>query len=94
MNMLLHIPIMFILQVEEDTVHFTDLDITLPGVHLENINSLSKYDMVYISYKHVITRVRLPSIFPSFRMVRETSYICWFHCHFLSHDNITSCHMT
>ena len=88
MNMLLHIPIMFILQGEEDTVP----DITLPGVHLENIHSLSKYDTVYMNYKHVITR-RVPSIISSYTMVRETSYMCWFHCHFLSHD-ITSLPVT
>ena len=91
MNMLLHIPIMFILQIEEDTVPFTDL--TLPGVHWENVNRLVKYDTSYINYTETIKQERLPSIFPSPNMVKETSYICWFHCHFLSHD-ITSLPVT
>ena len=74
---------MFILQIEEDTVPFTDL--TLPGVHWENVNRLGKYTS-YTNYAQVIKQERLPSIFPSPTMVRETSYTCWFHCHFLSHD--------
>ena len=81
--MLLHIPIMFILQVEENP----DPEIILPGVNWENVYRLGNYNTVYINYKQVITRERLPSIFPYPTVVSET-------CVGLSHDNITSCHMT
>ena len=90
--MLLHIPIIFILQVEEDPDPSPCE--TLPGVKWDNVNRLG-YNTVYINYKEVIKQERLPSIFPSLTTVSETSYI-----HVLASlslpvtwHNITSCHI-
>ena len=48
----------------------------LPGVDWEAIEEIEQYDKSYIDYMGVIEQERLPAIFPSSNVVRESGVMC------------------